>query len=275
MKISEVISKLEAYHSKLDPNQRTCDGIKYGDPDKECTGIAVTCCPTAAVIKKAAELSYNFVICHEPTFFDGWDEVDWMENNRVYKAKTKLLDETGVVIYRDHDRLHNDKPDGIFSGLVKKLGWEDYAVDDGFFPASKYLLPETTVRDVARHVADTMHIDGIRIIGDPDMKITKAGICAHFLGGPMDKAGINRIENDDYELTIPGEIIDWTLGEYIEDSNTLGKKKAVLNVGHFNLEEPGMEYMAEWLPGVIGGEVPVWFIQSDNSFRWLDYSIKE
>jgi putative NIF3 family GTP cyclohydrolase 1 type 2 len=269
MKITEVIKNLEAYHSPLDPGRRTCDGVKYGDPDKECTGIGVTCCPTVAMIRKTALMGYNFIICHEPTFFDGWDEVDWMENNTIYRGKTDLLDETGIVIYWDHDRVHNDRPDRIFSGLIKMLGWERYAVGDRFFPMQKYIMPEITVREIAKHVMAVMHIDGARIIGDPEMKVTKVGICAHFLGGPMDRTGINQIDSDDYELIIPGEIIDWTLGEYIQDAIALGKKKAVLNVGHFNLEEPGMEYMAGWLPNIIGHEIPVRFIQSGNGFQWL------
>jgi putative NIF3 family GTP cyclohydrolase 1 type 2 len=272
MKIAEIIGRLEAYHAPLDLNRETWDGVKYGDPDKKCSGITVTCWPSIAVIQKTAVLGHNFLICHEPTFFEGSDETGWLKSNAVYKAKTVLLDKTGVVIYRDHDHVHNDKPDRIFSGLVKKLGWEQYAVDDdGFLPLSKFVMPETSVREIAKHLALVMRINGIRIIGDPDMKVTKVGFSGHFLGSPMDKTLITRIDSDDCELIIPGEIIDWTFGEYIQDAIALGKKKAVLNVGHFNLEEPGMEYMAEWLPNIIGYELPVHFIQSGNSFQWLSF----
>jgi putative NIF3 family GTP cyclohydrolase 1 type 2 len=269
MKIAEVVSKLEAYHTPLNLDRKTWDGVIYGNPGKECTGIAVTCWPSAAVIQKTAALGYNLLICHEPAFFQGADETDWLKDNTVYRAKLALLDKTGVVIYRDHDHVHNDKPDRIFSGLVKKLGWEQYAAADGAFSLSKFVMPEASVREIAGHVARIMRIDGIRIIGDPDMRVTRVGFSGHFLGGPMDKALITRIDSDDCELIIPGEIIDWTLGEYIQDAISLGKKKAVLNVGHFNLEEPGMEHMAEWLPNVIGDETSVRFIQSGNGFQWL------
>lgn len=273
MKIAELLAKLEAHHTPLDENRRTCDGVIYGNPEQECTGVVTTCCPTAAVIQKAAEMGFNLVIAHEPTFFDGWDETDWLQKDKVYQAKKKLLDDTGIVVYRNHDRLHSDKPDGIFSGLIHALGWEQYEVESeiggmGF----RFTLPETTVTDVAQHLAEVMRIEGIRILGNPDMKVTRVGIAAHFLGTEMDRHGIDFVNSFDCELLIPGEIIDWTIGEYIEDANALGLKKAVLNVGHFNLEEPGMEYMARWLPDVIGKEVPVTFIQSGNSFRWLDFS---
>ena len=58
--------------------------------------------------------------------------------------------------------------------------------------------------------------------------------------------------------------------EYVQDALALGKKRALLTPGHFNWEEPGMAYMAEWLPTVIGEEVPVKFIQSGNQYRWVD-----
>ena len=43
MKIQEIISRIEAYHSPIpdyEKDSRACDGVKYGDPTGECTGIA-------------------------------------------------------------------------------------------------------------------------------------------------------------------------------------------------------------------------------------------
>lgn len=91
MKISEIIDKLEAYHGPLEPERRTCDIVQYGDPDQICTGIVLSCCPTAEVIRKAAELGCNLIIGHEPLFYDGWDETDWLQDNCVYQAKNNFL----------------------------------------------------------------------------------------------------------------------------------------------------------------------------------------
>ena len=107
MKISEIIDKLEAYHGPLEPERRTCDIVQYGDPDQVCTGIVLSCCPTAEVIRKAAELGCNLIIGHEPLFYDGWNETDWLQDNCVYQAKKQLLDRLGIVVYRDHDHIHN------------------------------------------------------------------------------------------------------------------------------------------------------------------------
>ena len=86
---------------------------------------------------------------------------------------------------------------------------------------------------------------------------------------------LNFIEKNDLQVIIPGETVDWTVVEYVQDSLTLGKKRALLNPGHFNWEEPGMEYMAQWLPQVIDNAVPVTFVQSGNQFTWLDYKNKK
>ena len=185
MKISEIIAKVEAYHGPLEEGRRTCDIVQYGDPEKECTGIVTTCCPTAAVIRKAAQLGYNFVLGHEPLFYDGWDETDWLQENGVYQAKKQLLDETGIVVYRDHDHMHNQRPDGIFSGLTKLLGWEPYVASESFMPGCVYDLPAATVGEIARHMAKVMGISGMRMVGDPQMEVSRAAVVPVWSGGKV------------------------------------------------------------------------------------------
>ena len=185
---ARIIDKLEAYHGPLEPERRTCDIVQYGDPDQVCTGIVLSCCPTAEVIRKAAELGCNLIIGHEPLFYDGWNETDWLQDNCVYQAKKQLLDRLGIVVYRDHDHIHNHRPDGIFSGLAKMLGWEQYQETENYFPGTAYHLPLTTVRAVAEHVAHTMQIDGIRIIGDPEMPVERVAIVGHFFRNGLGQA---------------------------------------------------------------------------------------
>ena len=145
MTIQEVIRIMEAHHTRFDPTKRTCDGVIAGDPSRECTGVVLTFCPTGAVIRRAADEGCNFLLCHEPTFFDGWDATDWLEGNAVYSAKKKLIEETGMTIYRNHDHLHSDDPDGIFSGVTRLLGWDAYATVKPlrFMPGCCFELPPT------------------------------------------------------------------------------------------------------------------------------------
>ena len=271
MKISEVIRRIEEKHVKLDSSRQTCDGVSYGDIDRECTGIVLTCWPSVRVIREAAGLGCNVILCHEPTFFDGMDETDWLEDDSICRRKKELLRETGIVVYRDHDHMHSEMPDMIYSGIVRQLGWEKYAAEGtDYFPSTKYVLPEMTLQELGTYVGKCLHIDGIRIIGNPDWRIRNVGLLAHFFGNELDRASIRDIERKALDVIIPLEVIDWTIAEYIEDSIALGKRRALLNVGHFNLEEAGMEQMQGWLREAVGDDIPIRFVSSGNTYRWME-----
>ena len=161
-------------------------------------------------------------------------QTGWLEGDPIYLAKKALLEETGMTVYRTHDRLHSNRPDGIFTGVVKKLGWEKYALSDEFMPSCCFDLPPTTVAGVAEQLARAMHIGGMRIIGDPDMEVERAAVVFHFLGTDMDKEVLRFVKENGVQVLIPGEVVDWTVGEYVQDGLFFGRKLALLNPGHFN-----------------------------------------
>lgn len=273
MKIREIIDRLEKFHHPVDP-EHTCDVFKCGDPDAECTGIAVTCFASIDIIKKAAERGLNLIICHEPTFYTHEDQNDWLDGNKVYEAKKKLLDDTGIVIWRDHDHMHAgpggkyDFPDYIFCGIMKTLGWDNYLVGSAKKPLL-YEVPETTVRELTKEIAAKLNLNGARIIGDPDGKVKKVFICEHITGRDHDSKKIMLTDKEDYDVLIPLETIDWTILEYVTDSVCMGRSRAVISVGHFNFEGAGMKYMAQWLPEVIGCDVSVEYIQCGDIYSYI------
>ena len=65
------------------------------------------------------------------------------------------------------------------------------------------------------------------------------------------------------------EIVDFTLAEYIRDSSMLGQNKVVLGMGHFNLEEPGMEYMLNYIGKALGEDIPCSFVQSGDMYEYI------
>jgi len=277
MKITEVIFKLEAWHAPIDHPEHTSDTIKYGDPEAECTGVAVTCFTSVDVVRKAAALGCNFIICHEPMFFSHNDKTEWLAGNPVYEAKRKLLNETGIVVWRDHDHIHgpggpmatvHEVTDWVYYGIMKELGWEDYAFGEETKPLW-FKLPETTVQALAGELMENLNLVGMRIVGDSNTKVSTVFLCEHVFGMPdRDKDIIRKAVAAD--VMIPLEIVDWTLSEYIRDAVQLGMAKVILEMGHFNIEELGMKYMAEvWLPEVIGRAAPVFFIQSGDSFNYM------
>ena len=65
------------------------------------------------------------------------------------------------------------------------------------------------------------------------------------------------------------EIVDYTLTEYVRDSAMTGAGPVIIGMGHFNVEEPGMQYMVKYLPEAIGEPVPCRFVQSGDNCRYI------
>lgn len=271
MKISQVIRKLEKAHIDISMLSETCDGVIYGNTDQECTGIVVTCCSTADVIRKTASAGCNLLITHEPTFYHGYDKAEFLRGTEIYEKKRKLIEENGIVIWRDHDRVHREQPDMVYSGIIKAFGWESCALDPGrpFFPITGYTIPETTLEGLGGYVGEKIGISGMRCVGTLDMPVKKVGLAAHFFGGEDDQKCIRIIEEEDYDAVIALETMDWTITEYIMDCTELGRSRGLLTPGHFNLEEAGMRMMTGWISKVTGGSIPVTFIRSGNMYRWI------
>ncbi len=279
MKINEVIRRIKKYH-KGDSfaghpikEETTRDQILYGDPNKECTGIVTTCWATADVIRQAYQKGANLIICHEALFWNHGDHTDWLSNNSVFLKKKELLDQSGIVVWRDHDYIHSGIPmddgsytDGIWYGVMKTLGWEAYLTGDKAHPFD-FTLPAIKASDLAQQMAKTMNLNAIRILGDPNTIIRKAWICRHILGN--NNEDIKRVDEENIDLLITAELIDYTLSEYIRDAAMVGIPKVIFALGHFNSEEYGMRYMLEYLPKAIGEPIPATFIQSGDMYSYI------
>ncbi|MEA5026663.1 hypothetical protein SDC9_111141 [bioreactor metagenome] len=279
MKISEIIARIKSYHKGVDRNgvpideETTRDKVLYGNADQVCTGIVTTCYASAEVIRKAAARGANLIIVHEALFWNHGDHTDWLADNKVFQAKKKLLDDTGIVVWRDHDYIHSGIPledgsytDGIFYGFMQELGWQKYLIDEIARPMT-YRFPKRQVSDIAKELITKNHLNGMRITGDPNAQVETVRIITHIIG-PADNDTTQRLEMDGIDAVITLEITDFTVSEYIRDSAMLNKPRAAINMGHFNTEEPGMKYMVEYLPKVVG-DIPVHFVQSGDAFSFI------
>ena len=277
MTIREITEKILAYHPDI-PNYNGCDGYKSGDPEQECTGIVCSLVPTIDVIRRTVELGCNFLYVHEPSYYMTPDFPEWRGSfeNKVYNEKRRLLDEHGIVIFRDHDHAHAHRPDSIFTGVIKYLGWERYHLPKSPLPFC-YLfdLPETTVEALNRHLMEKIDMRGTRYIGRPDARIRRVAIVAHLYPGAFGKekfengiysdystALIRLIEEHGVQAIIPGEIIEWNVLSYIADAAMLGKDVACLNIGHFNFEELGAKYAADWICELCNQKIPVHYVHT-------------
>src|ERR1700744_747487 len=108
----------------------TVDTLKAGSPDTVVTGIVTTMFPTIAVIRETIDRKANFIIGHEPTFYNHTDETDWLKEDDVYKYKAELLKQHNIVIWRNHDYIHRLVPDGVTTGVLNRLDWAQYSDHD-------------------------------------------------------------------------------------------------------------------------------------------------
>ncbi len=232
----------------------TVDVFKTGDPRQELRGIVTSFMPTVGVIRQAEKLGANLVIVHEPLFYNHTDAVDWLTGDPVYQAKRKLLDETGVVVWRFHDGWHSVEPDGVLEGLLRNLGWQQNR--DAHHPLLIHLQP-TTLADLALMLKARLGLQAVRTVGPADLVCRNAVITVGFAPG---EAQIQILNETSADVVIGGETFEWITIEYMRDAQLSGMPKGVIILGHANSEEPGMAYLAEWLrpllPGVAISHVP-------------------
>ncbi len=286
MKIQEIIDRVISYHPEMPADYRGADGVKAGDPDQECTGIAVALVPTVDAVRKAIALNSNLLFVHEPLNYTTPDEPGMNPGfeNRVLEEKNRLIRENNIVIYRDHDRMHAHQPDSIFTGVIKYLGWEEYyrpedrSVPMGFV----FDLPEMTVRQLAEYLMEKLHLSGVRFVGNPDDTVHRVAITGHLtpdFGGIYgeDEKGVwheygtevIKAMEEGIDAIIPLEIIEWTALSYVRDAAAMGYPKAVINIGHFSGEELGMAYAKDWLKELTEDKVPVYYLPAEDMYSFL------
>jgi putative NIF3 family GTP cyclohydrolase 1 type 2 len=243
-------------------NADTVDTFKAGNPDTPVTGIAVTMMATMDVLERAAANHENFVITHEPTFYNHLDVPEGMaETDPVWAEKRAFIEKHNMVVWRFHDHWHRRNPDGILEGMVHVLGWEKYQRKD--FPYG-FTLPETTVQKLAQETATKLGSSVLRVVGNPDMKVTKIALSPGSAGFERET---HALERDDVEVLLVGETREWETVEYAADAVTEGKRKALIVIGHIPSEQAGMEECARWLKTFVTN-VKIEFVPSKQPF-WL------
>jgi putative NIF3 family GTP cyclohydrolase 1 type 2 len=238
----------------------TVDTFKAGNPDTAVTGIAVTMMATMDVLQRASAKGLNFVITHEPTFYAHLDTPEGMpESDPVWAEKRAFIEKHGMVVWRFHDHWHMRKPDGIEAGMVRALGWEKFQKPENQF---LFVIPETSLRELADAVAKKLDSPVVRVVGEPEMKVTKVGLSPGAAGFETET---HALERDDVQVLLVGETREWETVEYAADAVTQRRNKALIVIGHVPSEQPGMEECTRWLKGFVKG-MPVEFVAAKEPF---------
>ncbi len=212
------------------------DGLKYGDPDRDVSRVAVCMTATPDVIRDAAEWGAELIITHEPTFGSHLDDE---RETIAAKAKMKMMDEANIAIYRWHDSTHFRAGDKIGEGFIARLGWEGDFNGDMDFTLN---TPKTPVQIVAE-IKEKIGLAHPRIIGKRDGLVTRINLSLGARGSDPYTA----LRTDDHEVAIAGEICEWYDGEPIRDLAQLGFQKTLIVLGHIGSEREGMEDLATFI----------------------------
>jgi putative NIF3 family GTP cyclohydrolase 1 type 2 len=243
------------------PFGQTVDTLKSGNRDIQVSGIVTTMFATVDVIRKAIALKANFIIAHEPTFYNHLDETEWLSDDPVYQYKADLLRKHNIAVWRNHDYIHRLAIDGVRAGVVTSLDWARYqqGVNSNVFK-----IPGIQLVDLIRDVKGKLGISTVRYIGDPSAKVAKVLLMPGASGGRNQITAIRREKPD---VVFCGEISEWETAEYIRDARSKGDRIALVVLGHVASEEPGSKFLADWLTKHVAG-VTVTHVPAGNSLMF-------
>lgn len=243
------------------PFTQTVDTIKSGDPTQEVKGIVTTMFATADVIEQAAQRGANFIIAHEPTFYNHADDTTWLKDDAVYQYKKALLDKHKIVVWRCHDYLHAHKPDGVLMGVLEALGWKPYYNADHPMVVN---IPPTSLQQIISIVKKGLNIPHVKVMGALEETCSKVLLIPGAAGGRMQMAALMKEKPD---LLVVGELNEWETSEYVRDLRHRGAKTSLLVLGHIQSEEPGLQWLANWLQPQVPG-ISITHIPSGDAFVW-------
>lgn len=220
--------------------ERTCDTVKCGDAEKELDRVGVAMFATVDTVRAAREWGADMLIVHEPILYDHMENAKSCE---VVDQKRALIEESGMVIYRYHDRMHDRERDEITEGELHFLGLNGNFEKTPYFASYTLTLDApVTALELAERMESTLHIAHVRIAGERNKRSTKLALCFGTPSGVFDL-----LRDERTEIVLTGEACEWMLAEYARDAAALGINKTLIVMGHIGSERDGMRLLAERL----------------------------
>ena len=278
----EVIKIVKNYCRDTNELGKPCndarDAVLYGEQhlNDECKKIV--CCGFCSidVVKKAIEAGANLIMCHEGMFYCHGDDTSWQVGYNATETKKKLLEDNHILVWRNWEHLAcgipvgDDYFDGAQYGIIKDLGWEKYLrrVDENDH-LQNYLImldfgKEKTTRQIANEIVDKLGLNGLRIVGSVDEPVSKAAISRHQIFGTIDSYVLTHMEEEEIEMVIAPELVEYTLCSYVRESTMIGRNRSLINLGNFNEGEAAMKYAPVWMKEAVQGIETVYIGSGDS-----------
>lgn len=262
----------------------TVDTFKIGDPSTAVTGIVTTALASLDVLSRAVKAGANLIITSEPTFYSKADSPTPAVRrgfggarpgvagaapaappappppDPVFTAKNDFLKKNNLVVWRFSEHWAMRTPNPYVQGMVDTLGWTKYTAPGDPRHVS---IPQTSLDALVSHVKQSLNSrGGMRIVGDPRMPVRSVALLPGT--SPIQDA-IKTLPGVD--VILAGEVREWETPEYVRDTVALGGKKALVLVGRYVSEEPGMQLCAQWLKTIVPEVKSTWISAGDPYWR--------
>jgi dinuclear metal center YbgI/SA1388 family protein len=204
MKISEVISHLEAWAPPSLQESYDNSGLIVGNPLTEVSGVLVALDCTEAIIDEAVQTGCNLVVAHHPIVFSGLKKL----NGKNYVERTVISAiRNNVAIYAIHTNLDN-----VHNGVNKKIS-DVLGLQNTSILAQKTGLLKKLVTfspsDAAEKVREALWAAGAGYIGNYDKTSFNTGGRGTYRGNedsnPVigEKGRLMRVEEERIEIIYP------------------------------------------------------------------------
>lgn len=239
MRCENVISKLEELSPLSYAESWDNPGLLAGRKEKEIKKIYIALDATTKTIEEAIRLDADMLLTHHPLIFKGIKKVNsddfvgrrimtLLQKDICYYAMHTNFDVMGMADAAA-DILHLKKRE------VLEITFEDEIAKEGFGRFGK--LPQImSLDECAQYVKKVFGIEWVKVFGDADMEIETAAI----LPG-SGKSMIGTALKKGADVLITGDI------DHHDGIDALERGMAVIDAGHFGLEQIFVSYMEEYI----------------------------
>ena len=239
MRCEEVIAKLEELAPLLFAESWDNPGLLAGRKNKEIKTILIALDATSEVIEEAIRCKADLLLTHHPLIFKGLKRVNTddyvgrrifrlIQNDICYYAMHTNFDVMGMA-----DATADEL--GLKNREVLKITFEDDIAKEGYGRCGR--LPEImTLRECAEYVKQKFGIEYVRVFGDLDMEVETAAIMPG-----SGKSMIGDAVSKGIDVMITGDI------DHHDGMDAWERRMAVIDAGHFGLEQIFVPYLKEYL----------------------------
>lgn len=254
MKCSEIITILE----ELAPVSMACEwdnpGLLAGRSEKEVKTILLAVDATDSVISQAEETGADLLITHHPLIFKPLKKVN--DQNFISRRILTLI-QKDISYYAMHTNF--DAAPGCMAGLAgERLSLsgcrplEPMGITENGTPYGIGVIGSfergLTLREAAERVKEVFGIPFVTVFGDLDSprELNVAAVCPGAGGSTLGEALAGRAD-----VYITGDI------SHHEGIDAVACGLAVIDAGHYGIEQIFMGFMEQYLKEKLGEEVTV------------------